>query len=53
MSLDLLLRNVLETMEWLTLDTLERFLQAHLEKGNASDLCRQLTSMAQLSNETA
>ena len=53
MSPNLRLRNVLETMEGLTLDTLLRFLQAHFEEGNAPDLCSQLTSMAQLSDETA
>ena len=48
---NLCLRNVLETMECLTLDTLLRFLQAHFEEENAPDLCSQLTSMAQLSDE--
>ena len=50
---NLRLRNVLETMEGLTLDTLLRFLQAHFEEGNAPDLCSQLTSMARLSDEMA
>ena len=53
MSPNLPLRNVLKTMESLTLDTLLRFLQAHFEEGNAPDLCSQSTSMDQLSNETA
>ena len=52
-SSDLPLRNVLETMECLTVDTLLRFLQTHSDKGNSPDLCTQLTSMAQLSDETA
>ena len=52
-SPNLRLRNVLETMEDLTLDTLLRFLQAHFEEGNVPDLSSQLTSMAQLSDETA
>ena len=50
---NLRLRNVLESMECLNLDTLLRFLQAHFEEGNAPDLCSQLTSVAQLSDETA
>ena len=52
-SPNLHLRNVLEKMEDLTLDTLLRFLQAHFEEGNAPDLSSHLTSMAQLSDETA
>ena len=39
-------------MEGLTLGTSLRFLQAHFEEGNAPDFCNQLTSMAELSNET-
>ena len=35
MSPNLRLRNVLETIECSTLNTLLRFLQAHLEEGNA------------------
>ena len=50
---NLRLRNVLESMECLTLDTLLRFLQTHFEEGNAPDLCSQLTSVAQLYDETA
>ena len=46
-------RNVLETIEGLSLDTLLRFLQPHFREGNAPDLCSQLTSMAQISDETA
>ena len=53
MSTNLCLINVLETMECLTLDSLLRSLQAHLEEGNAPDLWSQLTSMAQLFDETA
>ena len=53
MSPNLGLRNVLETMECLTLDILLRLLQVHLEEGNAPDLCSQLMSMAQFSDETA
>ena len=53
MSPDLCLKNVLETMKCLTLDTLLRFLQAHFLEGNASDLCSQLMSMAQHSDEKA
>ena len=39
-------------MESLTLDTLLRFLRAHFEEGITPDLCSQLTSMGQLSDET-
>ena len=53
MSPNLRLRNVLETMKVSTLDILLRFLQVHFEEGNAPDLRSQLTSMAQLSDETA
>ena len=53
MSPNLSLKNVLETMEGLILGTLLRFLQAHFKEGNASDLCSQLMTMAQLSDETA
>ena len=49
MSPNLSLKNVLETMEGLILDTLLRFLQAHFKE----DLCSQLMTMAQLSDETA
>ena len=51
MSPNLRLRNVSETMEGLTLETLLRFLQSHFGEGNTPDLCSQLTSMAQLSDE--
>ena len=52
MAPNLRLRNVLETMADLTLERLNRFLQAHFEEGNAPDLCSQLTSMTQLSEES-
>ena len=39
-------------MESLTLDTLLRFLRAHFEEGITPDLCSQLTSVGQLSDET-
>ena len=52
MAPNLRLRNVLETMTNLTLTRLMRFLLAHFEEGNAPDLCRQLTLMSQLSEET-
>ena len=45
-SPNLCLRNVLETIEGLSLDTLLRFLQAHFKERNAPYLCSQLTSMA-------
>ena len=50
---DLCLRNVLETMESLSLDTLLRFSKGYLEEENAQDMCSQLTPKAQLSDETA
>ena len=53
MSPKLYLRNVLETMEGLNLSTLSRFLQAHFQEGNSPHFYSQLTSMAQLSDETA
>ena len=49
MSPNLRLRNVLETMKVSTLDTLLRFLQVQV----LPDLRSQLTSMAQLFDETA
>ena len=52
MAPNLRLRNVLENMTGLTLTRLMRFLQALFEEGNAPDLCLQLTSMFQLSEES-
>ena len=53
MAPNLRLRNVLETMPDFTLKRLTRFLQAHFEEGNAPDLCSQLTSMSQNSEESS
>ena len=52
MPTNLHLRNVSETIEDLTLDTLLRFLQAHFEEGNALDFCNRLMSMAQQFDNT-
>ena len=47
MSPNLCLKNVLETMEGLNL----QLYKSHFEEGNAPDLCSQVTSVAQLSDE--
>ena len=52
MLTNLHLKNVSETIEDLTLDTLLRFLQAHFKEGNALDLCNRLMSMGQQSDNT-
>lgn len=50
MSTNFLLRNVLETMKRLALNTFLRFLQAHFKEGNASDSSIHLAPMAEFSD---
>ena len=47
------LRNVLETIENLTLSTLMKFLQSYFVERNTTDLCQHLSSINQGSQETA
>ena len=46
------LRKFLETMTYITLARLMRFLQTHFEEGNSRDLRGKLASMSQLTEES-
>ena len=52
MTPNLRLRNVLESMLDLTLERLIGFLQTHFEEGSVPNLCSQLTSTSQFSDES-
>ena len=46
-------RNVLETTENLNFSRIMKFLQLHFEERNTKDLCQHLSSITQVSQETA
>ena len=53
MTASLTLRNVLETTPHLSLKKLMQYLEAHFDERSATNLCSKLTSISQLSEESA